>query len=40
MVVDVADYEPLLAELRDNDGHTAMAFRERLALTAYSHRGL
>jgi len=36
VVVDVADYDALLAELADNDGQTTYAFRQRLALTAYS----
>lgn len=35
VVVDVADYAPLLAELDAQDGHTSYAFRQRLALTAY-----
>jgi len=36
VVVDVADYDALLAELDANDGQTSYGFRQRLALTAYS----
>ncbi|WP_417674059.1 bifunctional phosphoribosylaminoimidazolecarboxamide formyltransferase/IMP cyclohydrolase [Pseudodonghicola sp.] len=36
VVVDVQDYDALLAELEANDGHTTYAFRQNLALTAYS----
>ncbi|MDF1716812.1 MAG: bifunctional phosphoribosylaminoimidazolecarboxamide formyltransferase/IMP cyclohydrolase [Antarcticimicrobium sp.] len=36
VVVDVADYDALLAELEANDGQTSYGFRQRLALTAYS----
>ena len=36
VVVDVADYDALLAELDANDGQTSYAFRQKLALTAYS----
>ncbi len=36
VVTDVQDYEVLLAELDANDGQTTYAFRQRLALTAYS----
>ncbi|MGB0959523.1 MAG: bifunctional phosphoribosylaminoimidazolecarboxamide formyltransferase/IMP cyclohydrolase [Halocynthiibacter sp.] len=35
-VVDVEDYDALLAELDTNDGQTTYAFRQQLALTAYS----
>ncbi|QYX57046.1 bifunctional phosphoribosylaminoimidazolecarboxamide formyltransferase/IMP cyclohydrolase [Roseovarius sp. SCSIO 43702] len=35
-VVDVEDYEPLLDELRAHDGQTTLAFRQYLAMTAYS----
>ncbi|MEI4233171.1 bifunctional phosphoribosylaminoimidazolecarboxamide formyltransferase/IMP cyclohydrolase [Roseovarius sp. D22-M7] len=35
VVVDVADYTALLAELEAHDGQTSYAFRQRLALTAY-----
>ncbi|NRB34199.1 MAG: bifunctional phosphoribosylaminoimidazolecarboxamide formyltransferase/IMP cyclohydrolase [Rhodobacteraceae bacterium] len=35
-LVDVDDYDALLAELADNDGATTYAFRQRMALTAYS----
>ncbi len=38
-VVDVADYEPLLKELEDNDGQTTDAFRKRLAQAAYARTG-
>ena len=36
VVTDVEDYAALLAELDANDGQTTYAFRQRLALTAYS----
>ncbi|WP_298841520.1 bifunctional phosphoribosylaminoimidazolecarboxamide formyltransferase/IMP cyclohydrolase [uncultured Roseobacter sp.] len=36
VVVDVADYAPLMAELADNDGKTSYALRQRLARTAYA----
>ena len=36
VVVDVADYAPLLAELDRNDGQTGLVFRQRLAQTAYA----
>ena len=36
VVVDVADYDALLAELDANDGQTSYVFRQKLALTAYS----
>ncbi|GAA6201465.1 bifunctional phosphoribosylaminoimidazolecarboxamide formyltransferase/IMP cyclohydrolase [Aquicoccus sp. SU-CL01552] len=36
VVVDVADYDALLAELDANDGQTSYGFRQKLALTAYS----
>jgi phosphoribosylaminoimidazolecarboxamide formyltransferase/IMP cyclohydrolase len=36
VVVDVADYAPLLAELDAHDGHTTLAFRQRLAQIAYA----
>ncbi|GHG82113.1 bifunctional phosphoribosylaminoimidazolecarboxamide formyltransferase/IMP cyclohydrolase [Pseudodonghicola xiamenensis] len=36
VVVDVQDYDALLAELDANDGQTSYAFRQQLALTAYS----
>ncbi|MGY9047227.1 IMP cyclohydrolase [Puniceibacterium antarcticum] len=39
VVVDVADYAPLLAELEAHDGQTSYAFRQKLALTAYSRTG-
>ena len=35
VVTDIEDYEPLLAELEENDGATGYAFRQNLALTAY-----
>ena len=35
-VVDVADYEALLAELDAHDGRTSYAFRQRLAQIAYA----
>ncbi|MFZ3581238.1 bifunctional phosphoribosylaminoimidazolecarboxamide formyltransferase/IMP cyclohydrolase [Loktanella sp. DJP18] len=38
-VVDVADYDALLAELDANDGQTTLAFRQRLAQTAYARTG-
>ena len=36
VVVDVRDYDALLAELEANGGETTYAFRQNLALTAYS----
>ena len=39
VVVDVEDYGPLLEELKANDGATSYAFRQKLALTAYSRTG-
>ena len=39
VVVDVEDYAPLLAELNANDGQTNLAFRQRLAQTAYARTG-
>ncbi len=36
VVVDVADYAPLLAELAAQGGATSLAFRQKLALTAFS----
>ncbi|PWE29419.1 bifunctional phosphoribosylaminoimidazolecarboxamide formyltransferase/inosine monophosphate cyclohydrolase [Maritimibacter sp. 55A14] len=39
VVVDVADYAPLLAELEANDGATRLAFRQRLAQAAYARTG-
>ncbi|SFO27653.1 phosphoribosylaminoimidazolecarboxamide formyltransferase / IMP cyclohydrolase [Roseovarius lutimaris] len=39
VVVDVEDYDPLLAELAAHDGQTTYAFRQRLALTAYARTG-
>ncbi len=39
VVVDVADYAPLLAELEAHDGQTSYAFRQKLALTAYARTG-
>lgn len=36
VVVDVQDYDGLLAELKANDGATSYSFRQKLALTAYS----
>lgn len=38
VVVDVADYEAVLAEITANGG-TTYAFRQRLAATAYAHTG-
>ncbi|SFL32927.1 IMP cyclohydrolase [Loktanella salsilacus] len=38
-VVDVADYDALLAELAANDGQTTRAFRQKLAQTAYARTG-
>ena len=39
VVVDVEDYQPLLEELDANEGQTSLAFRQQLALTAYSRTG-
>jgi phosphoribosylaminoimidazolecarboxamide formyltransferase/IMP cyclohydrolase len=36
VVTDPSDYAALLAELAKNDGTTSYAFRQRMALTAYS----
>ncbi|SDX31228.1 phosphoribosylaminoimidazolecarboxamide formyltransferase / IMP cyclohydrolase [Ruegeria halocynthiae] len=36
VVVDVQDYDTLLAELAANDGQTSYAFRQKLAQTAYA----
>jgi len=38
-IVDVEDYDALLAELDANDGATTYAFRQRMALTAYARTG-
>ncbi|MFQ3252508.1 MAG: phosphoribosylaminoimidazolecarboxamide formyltransferase/IMP cyclohydrolase [Loktanella salsilacus] len=38
-VVDVADYDALLAELAAHDGQTTLAFRQKLAQTAYARTG-
>jgi phosphoribosylaminoimidazolecarboxamide formyltransferase/IMP cyclohydrolase len=39
VVVDVEDYDALLAELAANDGATTYAFRQKLAQTAYARTG-
>ncbi|APX91053.1 bifunctional phosphoribosylaminoimidazolecarboxamide formyltransferase/IMP cyclohydrolase [Brevirhabdus pacifica] len=39
VVVDVEDYEPLLAEMAANDGATSLNFRRRLAQNAYARTG-
>jgi phosphoribosylaminoimidazolecarboxamide formyltransferase/IMP cyclohydrolase len=39
VVVDVEDYDGLLAELDGNDGQTTLAFRQGLAQTAYARTG-
>ena len=39
VVVDVEDYAPLLAELDAHAGATTLAFRQRLAQTAYARTG-
>jgi phosphoribosylaminoimidazolecarboxamide formyltransferase/IMP cyclohydrolase len=36
VIVDVADYDELLAELAENDGATTLPFRRRLAAKAYA----
>jgi phosphoribosylaminoimidazolecarboxamide formyltransferase/IMP cyclohydrolase len=36
VVVDPADYEIVLANMRDNDGETTLKLRERLAIKAFS----
>jgi phosphoribosylaminoimidazolecarboxamide formyltransferase / IMP cyclohydrolase len=36
VLVDPVDYAPVLAELRESDGHLSMAVRERLAGKAYA----
>lgn len=38
-VVDVEDYDALLAELEANDGQTSYAFRQKLAQIAYARTG-
>ena len=39
VVVDVEDYDALLAELDENEGQTSYAFRQKLAQTAYARTG-
>ncbi|GLS18022.1 bifunctional purine biosynthesis protein PurH [Labrys miyagiensis] len=39
VIVDVADYDEVLAELAENDGATTLAFRRRLAAKAYARTG-
>ena len=39
VVVDVEDYDAVLAELDANDGATGYAFRQKLAQTAYARTG-
>jgi phosphoribosylaminoimidazolecarboxamide formyltransferase/IMP cyclohydrolase len=39
VVVDVQDYDAVLAELAANDGQTTYAFRQKLAQTAYARTG-
>ncbi len=39
VVVDVADYEAVLAELAAHDGQTSYAFRQKMALNAYARTG-
>ncbi len=39
VVVDVEDYEPLLAEMAANDGATSLSFRRKLAQNAYARTG-
>ncbi|MCE8007247.1 bifunctional phosphoribosylaminoimidazolecarboxamide formyltransferase/IMP cyclohydrolase [Aestuariivita sp.] len=39
VVVDVEDYDVLLAELAAHDGNTTLAFRQRLAQIAYARTG-
>ncbi|WP_420862107.1 bifunctional phosphoribosylaminoimidazolecarboxamide formyltransferase/IMP cyclohydrolase [Algirhabdus cladophorae] len=39
VVVDVEDYDGLLAELDANGGQTSLAFRQKLAQTAYARTG-
>ncbi|NHX27850.1 bifunctional phosphoribosylaminoimidazolecarboxamide formyltransferase/IMP cyclohydrolase, partial [Escherichia coli] len=39
VVVDVEDYDALLAELAANDGATGLAFRQKLAQTSYARTG-
>ena len=36
VVTDAADYAPLLDQMRSHDGATTLAFRQKLALSAYS----
>ncbi|QIE46101.1 bifunctional phosphoribosylaminoimidazolecarboxamide formyltransferase/IMP cyclohydrolase [Pseudohalocynthiibacter aestuariivivens] len=38
-IVDVEDYDALLAEMAANDGATTLEFRQRMAMTAYSRTG-
>src|SRR6202011_388261 len=35
VIVDPSDYEPVLANLRDNDGETTLKLREHLAIKAF-----
>ncbi len=37
IVTDPAQYEPLLDEMKANDGATTLAFRKKLAAAAYAH---
>ncbi|MDJ0821731.1 MAG: bifunctional phosphoribosylaminoimidazolecarboxamide formyltransferase/IMP cyclohydrolase [Paracoccaceae bacterium] len=39
VIVDIADYAPLLAELAQHDGQTSLAFRKRQAQIAYARTG-
>ncbi|MXQ08576.1 bifunctional phosphoribosylaminoimidazolecarboxamide formyltransferase/IMP cyclohydrolase [Alphaproteobacteria bacterium GH1-50] len=39
VVVDVEDYDAVLAEMDANDGQTGLAFRQKLAQTAYARTG-
>ncbi|MCC1492204.1 bifunctional phosphoribosylaminoimidazolecarboxamide formyltransferase/IMP cyclohydrolase [Cognatishimia sp. F0-27] len=39
VVTDVADYTALIHELEQNDGHTSLPFRQRLAQIAYARTG-
>lgn len=39
VVVDVADYDALLQQMDANDGATELAFRQKLAQTAYARTG-
>ncbi len=36
IVTDIEDYDPLMNQLAENDGSTTLAFRQSLALTAFS----